>query len=400
MAQQTRAAAKTRAPFPAEADLHTWAAELDVVGARLAPRFERAEPRQRVLAYLTGLLSNTERKNSWQLAELAGEATPDGMQRLLSTAHWDADRVRDDLVAYVLSHLGDPAAVLVLDETGFVKKGTKSVGVAPQYCGTVGKIANCQIGVFLAYATAAGPVLLDRELYLHKAWADDLERRVEAGVPAEARCIPKPTLGKHLLARAFAAGVQASWVTADSIYGGDYKLRHYLEEREQPFVLAVQSTQRVGLATPAAQLVASWPAEVWQRLSAGEGSQGPRWYDWGWMPMSWRFHPEGMAHWLLARRSVSRPEEIAYYFVFGPAQSTLEQVVRIAGTRWQVEQAFELAKGEVGLDEYEVRTWIGWYRHITLAMFALAYLTVVRLHAQQAQQAQKRGDLHRKKAAS
>jgi SRSO17 transposase len=186
-------------------------------------------------------------------------------------------------------------------------------------------------------------------------------------------------------------------VTADSIYGGDYKLRHYLEEREQPFVLAVQSTQRVGLATPAAQAIASRPAEEWQRLSAGEGSQGPRWYDWVWIPMSWRFHPEGMAHWLLARRSLSKPDEIAYYCVFGPAHSTLEQVVRVAGTRWQVEQAFELAKGEVGLDEYEVRTWTGWYRHITLAMFALAYLTVVRL---QAQQTQKKGDSHRKRAAS
>jgi SRSO17 transposase len=398
MPQQTKSptTSRSKAPFPAEADLQTWAAELEVVGATLAPRFERSEPRQRALRYLTGLLSRTERKNGWQLAELAGEATPDGMQRLLSTAHWDADRVRDDLVSYVLEHLADPEAVLVLDETGFVKKGAKSVGVAPQYCGTVGKIANCQIGVFLAYATRHGPALLDRALYLPKAWEDDAERSAEAGVPAQARCIPKPTLGKQLLERAFTAGVRASWVTADSIYGGEYKLRHYLEEREQPFVLAVQSTQRVGLSTPAAQVVASWPTEAWQRLSAGEGSQGPRWYDWGWMLMRWRFHPQGMAHWLLARRSVSRPDEIAYYFVFGPADATLEQVARVAGTRWQVEQAFELAKGEVGLDEYEVRTWTGWYRHITLAMFALAYLTVARQHAQQTQ---KRGSSPRKKAA-
>jgi SRSO17 transposase len=193
-------------------------------------------------------------------------------------------------------------------------------------------------------------------------------------------------LGKQVLQRAFGAGVRATWVTADSIYGGAYTLRHYLEEREQPFVLAVQSTQRVGLSAKAEQVVAAWPAAAWQRLSAGEGSQGPRWYDWGWMPMSWRLAPEGMAHWLLARRSLSKPDELAYYFVFGPANSTLEQVVQVAGTRWQVEQAFELAKGEVGLDEYEVRTWVGWYRHITLAMFALAYLTVVRLHAQRAQQ--------------
>lgn len=387
---------KRLAPFPSEAELHTWASALDVVAAKLAPRFERAEPRRRVLSYLTGLLSTAERKNGWQLAELAGETTPDGMQRLLSTAHWDANAVRDDLVAYVVAHLADPAAILVLDETGFVKKGTKSVGVAPQYCGTVGKIANCQIGVFLAYATRHGPVLLDRELYLPREWANDSARRVEAGVPTTATCIPKPTLGKYLLERAFAAGVQATWVTADSIYGGDYKLRHYLEERQQPFVLAVQSTQRIGLAAKAEQVVASWPAAAWQRLSAGEGSQGPRLYDWAWMPMAWRLHPPGMAHWLLARRRISKPDEIAYYFVFGPADVPLEQVVQVAGTRWQVEQAFELAKQEVGLDEYEVRHWTGWYRHITLAMLALAYLTVVRRHARAAA---KGGASHRKKAA-
>ena len=381
---------KRLAPFPSEADLHTWAAELDGVAAKLAPRFERAEPLRRVLAYLTGLLSHAERKNSWQLAELAGEATPDGMQRLLSTAHWDADAVRDDLVAYVVEHVADSQAVLVVDETGFVKKGAKSVGVAPQYCGTVGKIANCQIGVFLAYASRSGPMLLDRELYLPQQWADDAERRAEAGVPGEARCVPKPTLARCLLERAFAAGVPASWVTADSVYGGDYKLRHFLEERAQPFVLAVASTQRVGLSAQAAQVVASWPAAAWQRLSAGEGSQGPRRYDWAWMPMSWRDAPAGMAHWLLARRSLSQPDELAYYFVFGPADITLAQVVQVAGARWQVEQAFELAKGEVGLDEYEVRSWVGWYRHITLAMFALAYLTVVRAHARELQAPQQR----------
>jgi SRSO17 transposase len=376
--------------------LHTWAEELDGVAAKLAPRFERAEPRKRALAYLTGLLSNAERKNGWQLAELAGEATPDGMQRLLSTAHWDADAVRDDLATYVLEQLADPQAVLVLDETGFVKKGTKSAGVAPQYCGTVGKIANCQIGVFLAYATRHGPVLLDRALYVPKEWAEDPLRRAEAGVPASASSSAKPALGRDLLERAFAAGVPAAWVTADSIYGGAHHLRHYLEDRAQPFVLAVPSTQRVGLSATAEQVVASWPDEAWQRFSAGEGSQGPRLYDWAWMPMAWRLHPDGMAHWLLARRSVSRPDELAYYFVFGPDDSTLQQVVQVAGTRWQVEQAFELAKQEVGLNEYEVRHWTGWYRHITLAMFALAYLTVVRRHAREAA---KGGPPHRKKAA-
>ena len=201
-------------------------------------------------------------------------------------------------------------------------------------------------------------------------------------------------------------------MTADSIYGAVYALRHYLEEREQPFVLAVPSTQRVGLLDKAASVVASWPEDVWERLSAGEGSQGPRWYDWGCMTMPWRDAPAGMTHFLLARRSVTHPEEVAYYFVFGPTTVTLPQLALVAGTRWQVEQAFELAKGEVGLDEYEVRTWTGWYRHVTLAMFALAmfalamfalaYLTVVRLHAQRAQQIQRgrqRGRTNRKQQA-
>jgi SRSO17 transposase len=290
-----------------------------------------------------------------------------------------------------LEQLADPQAVLALDETGFVKKGAKSVGVAAQYCGAVGKIANCQIGVFLAYATAAGPVLLDRALYLPKAWTEDAERRAEAGVPPQVSAQTKPALGQALLERAFAAGVQAAWVTADSIYGGVYQVRHFLEEREQPFVLAVPSTQRIGLSATAAQVVASWPPEAWERLSAGEGSQGPRWYDWGCMTMPWREAPEGMTHFLLARRRRSHPDELAYYFVFGPTTVTLAQLALVAGMRWQVEQAFELAKGEVGLDEYEVRTWTGWYRHVTLAMFALAYLTVVRQRAQDTQRRRKRG---------
>lgn len=321
------------------------------------------------------------------------------MQRLLSTAHWDADAVRDDLVTYVVAHLADPGAILVLDETSFVKKGTKSVGVAPQYSGTVGKIANCQVGVFLAYATRHGPVLLDRALFLPKDWAQDQARRAEAGVPEEvaATSVPKPALGQKLLTRAFAAGVRAAWVTADTVYGGAYALRRLLEERRQPFVVAVPSTQRVGLSATAAGVAANWPTTAWQRLSAGEGSQGPRLYDWAWMPMTWRDAPAGMAHWLLARRSLAHPVEIAYYFVFGPLTSSLEQIVQVAGARWQVEQAFELAKQEVGLDEYEVRHWPGWYRHITLAMFALAYLTVVPRHAREAAAA-KGGPSHKKQA--
>ena len=369
--------------FPSIEDLRSWADRLEEVQERLAPSFERAEPRQRAMAYIRGLVGITERKNGWQLAELAGEATPDGMQRLLNTAHWDADQVRDDLQQYILTHLDDPEAVLVVDETGFLKKGTKSVGVAAQYTGTVGKIANCQIGVFLAYANRYGAVLLDRELYLHANWEKDPERCQEADVPEE-RCItiPKPTLAKQMLARAFAHGVKAAWVTGDTVYGGDYKLRSWLEERLQPYVLAVPKNQRIGLSHRADEVVASWPVEAWQRLSAGSGSQGPRFYDWAWQRLDYRWTEGGWKQWLLARRSLSDPTEIAYYLVFAPETVSLEQVVLAAGSRWQVEEAFELAKQQVGLDEYEVRHWQGWYRHITLAMFALAFLTVVKVAGQ------------------
>jgi SRSO17 transposase len=367
--------------FPTVEDLRLWADALAGVEQVLAPQFERAEPRQRAMRYLRGLLSPVERKNGWQLAELAGETTPDGMQRLLNTAHWNADRVRDDLQAYILRCLGDPQAVLVVDETGFLKKGEKSAGVAPQYSGTAGKIANCQIGVFLAYATEAGPVLLDRELYLPHVWSANRVRCQEAGIPDEQGTVPKPTMARHMLDRAFAHGVQAAWVTGDTVYGSDSKLRRWLEARQQPYVLAVLSTQRVGWEPTAAGVVARWPAAQWQRLSAGEGSQGPRWYDWAWQALNYRWLPDGWQQWLLARRNISQPDEIAYYFVFAPASVTLEVVVHAAGTRWQVEEGFELAKQEVGLDEYEVRHWQGWYRHITLAMFALAFLTVIKAEA-------------------
>jgi SRSO17 transposase len=377
--------------FPSVEELRTWADSLEEIQQRLAHFFVRAEPRQRAMAYIRGLVGQTERKNGWQLAELAGEATPDGMQRLLNTAHWDADQVRDDLQQYVLKYLADPEAVLVIDETGFLKKGTKSVGVAAQYTGTAGKIANCQIGVLLAYANRSGPVLIDRELYLHREWGENPERCREAGVPEGITTMTKPRLAKQMLERAFAHGVRASWVTGDTVYGGDYKLRSWLEERLQPYVLAVPKNQRIGLTHRADEVVASWEASSWQRLSAGEGSQGPRLYDWAWQSLDFRWTEAGWKQWLLARRSLSDPTDLAYYFVFAPESVTLEQVVRAAGSRWQVEEGIELAKQQVGLDEYEVRHWQGWYRHITLAMFALAFLTVVKATGQ------KRGPIFRSK---
>jgi SRSO17 transposase len=332
-----------------------------------------------------------ERKNGWQLAERAGETRPYGMQRLLAGAKWDADAVRDDLRGYVLEHLGDARAVLILDETGFLKQGNKSAGVKRQYSGTAGRIENCQIGVFLTYATARGHVLLDRDLYLPAEWAADAARRQEAGVPESVTFATKPELARRQLERARAAGVQAAWVTGDSVYGGDRRLRVWLEQHEQPFVLGVTSQEPLWAVLdgrwgqPRADAIAATiAASGWRRLSAGAGSKGPRRYDWARVRLA-RLQVSAeerrWEHWLLVRRRLSDPSKVAYYVVFAPAGTALATLVHVAGTRWRIEQSFELAKGEVGLDHYEVRRWDGWYRHMTLAMFALAYLAVVRTQA-------------------
>ena len=353
-----------------------WAQELETLGARIAPRFSRVEPRRRALAYLRGLLAPLERKNGWHLAEAAGDATPDGMQDFLARMHWDADGVRDDLRAYVVEHLGDARAVLVLDETGFLKKGTKSCGVQRQYSGTAGRIENCQIGVFLAYASARGQALIDRALYLPESWAGDLTRRRVAGVPEDVIFASKPQLGLMMLERAWAAGVPCSWVVGDSVYGGDSRLRRACERRPIGYVLAVTSGQRLGLRE-VADWAAEMPATAWQRLSAGDGAKGPRFYDWAYAPYRGPA-PPGWRKGLLIRRKIDKPDELTFYLTFAPPGTDRAALVRIAGMRWTVEACFEAAKQEVGLDEYEVRSWIGWYRHTTLAMLAHAYLSVLR----------------------
>ena len=364
-----------------------WAKGIEGVHGCIAGRFYRSEPRRRALEYLKGLISSVERKNGWQLAEQSGDATPDGVQRLLSTYVWDADLVRDDLRTYVVEHLGDTDGVLVVDETGFLKKGTKSVGVQRQYSGTAGRIENCQIGVFLTYATAQGRVLLDRELYLPQVWAGDGERRREAGVPEEVRFQTKPQLAQRMLERAVEAGVPFGWVTGDEVYGTARNLRLWLEDAGIPHVLAIKSNEKLWALTDkgprqarADQLAAGVEECQWMRLSAGNGAKGPRVYDWTRVVIRPLRSP-GKGYWLLARRNIAQPEELAYYVCFAPANTTLEDLVRVAGTRWTIEECFEEAKGQVGLDQYEVRKWEGWYRHITLAMLAHAYLAVVRQQA-------------------
>jgi SRSO17 transposase len=379
-----------------------WGEGFARVAALLGKQFARAEPRQRAMAYLRGLISPIERKNGWQLAEYAGEKQPYGMQHVLGRAVWSADAVRDDLRTYVVEHLGEADAVLVVDETGFLKKGTKSVGVARQYSGTAGRVENCQIGVFLVYATARGRTFLDRELYLPRAWATDRPGRTAAGVPETVRFMTKPQLARQMIARALAAGVPCGWVTGDSVYGSDWRMRSWLEERQLSYVLGVTAQYRVLTGHTrewAAAVVKRLPEEAWTRVSCGAGSKGERMYDWARLPL--REVQGERQRWLLARRRIGVPTETAYYVAAGPRDTSMEQLARVAGTRWAIEESFKTAKGEVGLDQYEVRSWPGWYRHVTLALFAHAYLTVIRATAIAGPHAQKkartRSEPHRRR---
>jgi SRSO17 transposase len=364
------------------AEVLDWAVGLDEVLERIGSRFARAEPRARAGVYLRGLLSPVERKNGWTLAEQAGDATPDAMQRLLNHADWVADLVRDDLRDYVVEHLGDDAAVLVVDETGFLKKGSKSAGVARQYSGTAGRIENCQIGVFLAYATPAGRTFLDRDLYLPRAWIEDRARCAEAGIVPEVAFRTKPELALAMLTRALDAGVPAAWVTGDEIYGQNTALRLALEERGMPYVLAVPVNQytiattdrRIGQIRVDA-LSAALAPDAWTRITAGAGAKGPRLYDWARIPI--RPLSEPGRHWLLIRRRLT-DGDLAHYLCFAPPDATVADLVAVAGRRWAIEESFQTAKGEVGLDHYQVRRYDAWYRHITLACWAHAFLTVTR----------------------
>ncbi len=360
------------------------AAELDVVHARIAGRFARAEPRARVREYVSGLVAGLERKNGWTLAEHAGEMGPDGMQRLLRRADWDTGEVRDDVRDYVVEHLGGPGGVLIADETGFIKKGSRSAGVQRQYSGTAGRTENCQVGVFLAYASPGGHALIDRELYLPQSWAEDRDRCRAAGIPDEIEFATKPRLAQAMIGRALAAGVPFAWFTADEVYGQAKYLQAWLEDRDVSYVLAIRRSDT--LTTPVGEqradaLIAAAPPRAWQRLSAGAGAHGPRESDWARIPVrtgAWR---PGRGHWLLARRSLSDPDDIAYYACYGPRRSTVADLAWIAGSRWHIEECFQQAKGEAGLDHYQVRSWRAWYAHITLSMLALAWLAASRARA-------------------
>src|SRR6266496_2236389 len=328
------------------------------LSGRIGSHFRRAEVRTRVGRYLHGLLAWVERKNGWQMAEELGEANAHGVQRLLEEADWDEEAVRDELRTYVIEQLGEPEGILVVDETGFVKKGKQSAGVARQYSGTAGRGENSQVGVFLLYASSKGAAFIDRTLYLPEEWTQDRVRCREAGIPEEVEFATKGALAQQMLARAFAAGVPADWVVGDTVYGYD-ELRLWLDEHKKNYVLAVPETHMVwvqGRQQPVGLVAALLPEEAWVVLSAGEGSKGPRLYEWAWLQLPAEKEAEsGRARWVLVRRSLSDRSQRAYYRASGPAQTTLPEVVRVTGSRWQIEEGYEQAKGEVGLDQYEVR---------------------------------------------
>src|ERR671917_955443 len=363
--------------------LARWQAAFDDAFALVAGRFAQADSRRRARMYLVGLLCGAEWKNSWTLAEQAGDLTPDGMQRLLNFYRWDADTVRDDLRSYVLDSLGDPSGVAVADETGLLKKGTKSAGVQRQYSGTAGRIENCQLGVFLTYVSTRGRALIDRELYLPVSWTDDRERCGEAGIGAEVEFATKPVLAQHMLERLLDSRAEVGWFSADEAYGDNPGLRAWLEDKDLNYVMAVSCDARFSTPTGPARaddLAAAAPRKGWQRLSAGQGSKGLRLYDW------LLLDPGADKHLLLVRRSISKPDELAYYLCHTRHPVPLAELIRVAGSRWGVEETFQFAKNETGLDHYQIRCYDAWYRHITLSMLAAAFLAITarteQLHGQ------------------
>lgn len=384
-----------------------WATEFEDFHARFAPLFARSEPREEARQYLRGLLAPVERKNCWQMAEIVGEDDPQPMQRLLYSAHWEADEARDELQRFVIERFGDEGGIGVVDETGFLKKGTKSVGVKRQYTGTAGKVENSQVGVLLTYFNRRAYTFLDRRLYLPEDWCTDGERRREAQVPDDVTFKTKPQLALEMLEHAWAQGVPMAWVTGDEVYGDAPYLRDAIAGAGKRYVLAVSSTtpvwqERPPVEEPAkgplgrprekprlaegapsgktvAAVITSLPEETWQRLTVSEGEKGPRTYDWAAVRIvESRDGLPGPDGWLLARRSVSDPTDMAYYLSNAPPETPLVALAEIAAARWSIETTIEEGKGEAGLDEYEVRYWHSWHRHVTLSMMAHAWLASIR----------------------
>jgi SRSO17 transposase len=377
---------------PSLREISGWYEHLRELHARLRPHFARPEVHQRAWRYLQAVLSDVPRKNGWQIAEQAREAHPYGVQRLLATAVWDQDAVRDELRTLVHQTLlpseaeqedEAPFPVLVLDESGFPKRGRHSAGVGPQYCGVSGRVENCQVGVFLSYVTARGHALIDRELYLPEDWCADPARRQAAHIPEAVRFATKPELGQRMIQRAQVARLPIRWVVADTVYGHCPDLRLFLEEQEYAYALAVPCSEVVCVQTRAGLLLAdvasiaqqAFRARDWHRLSQSQGSKGERLFDWARLPVVHAGVADGR-HWLVIRRCLDDPHELAYYLVYAPPETPLPLMVQAIGARWHIEEDLEATK-DLGLDHYEVRSYLGWYRHLTLVLLAYAFLVGV-----------------------
>ncbi|MFD0508513.1 IS701 family transposase [Streptomyces chiangmaiensis] len=358
-------------------DLAVLDAEFEAVCARIEPLFYRSESRAHARGYLRGLLAPLEKKNSWTIAEFAGAPEPKRVQRFLNMTPWDAGRLREVLVGYAMEHFADERAVLIADPTGFAKKGRKSAGVQRQYSGTLGRIDNCQIGTFLAYSTPEGHrVLLDRELYLPEhSWADDRPRCQEAGIDDKVPFRTRPQQVRMMIERALEAKVPFAWFAADEEFGQNPGLRSFLEERRISYVMAVPKNAELTDATEhpgkIEELTARLPERAFTRRACGIGAKGFRTYDWAVIDTP---DPE---HRFVVRRALDR-SEVAYFHCFTPRLDPLGEVIRAIGSRWPVEECFEAAKQEAGLDQYQVRRYDAWYRHITLSMLALCLLAVMR----------------------
>jgi SRSO17 transposase len=384
----------------ASVDLDRWQRGLDELMLTTGGRFARVEPRRRAVAFVRGLLAGLPRANCWTIAEHAGEQSPRGMQRLLKSAVVDDGGLRDDLRGYVVAHLGDPGAVLVVDETGDVKKGTATAGVQRQYTGTAGRIENAQVAVYLAYAAARGYAFIDRALYLPRSWTDDLGRCQDADVPGDTEFATKPALALVMITRAVTAGTPARWVAGDEVYGNDPKLRAGIAAHGLGFVLAVAKDHRIATAAGtrrAIDLAVCLPARAWQQMSAGDGAKGPRLYDWAFTQTTDPALPEDGqgVNWLLIRRpartSPGAKADYAFYRAHAPGPVPLRALVAVAGTRWKVEEGFAGGKELTALDQHQVRSWISWMRWTILAMLAHAFLSVMTA----AQPSPGPGDVHR-----
>lgn len=348
--------------------------------------FQRSDSREQSSKYLRGLLSTAERKNGWQIAEIAGNEVADPTQRLLYRTQWDQEAARDILQDYIIEKLGTADGVGILDETGFIKKGRASVGVQRQYTGTAGKIENCQIGVFLAYNTRHGHSLLDRRLYIPEVWCNDSVRRKRAKIPENIQFKTKPELAMEMLDYAFCRGVPMKWITGDEVYGNSSELREMLENRGKSYVLAIKSNMLIradsdSKPVSAAMMAQNLRPDQWRRISVGHGEKGERLYDWAAQRILEKRKNTWQEGWFLIRRSIDEPGEMAYYLSNAAKDIRLKRLAVIAATRFRIEQCFEEAKGETGLDHYEARLWQCWYRHITLSMMAHAFLAVMRVKA-------------------